>query len=374
MKIKIHQFLGQAHSWSNVGWGFATSLIKMGHDVHLFATDGIVHLPSHLKPYIIGYTELNVPQKVYGKLPDKEYDLQFSYTCIKNFPAYLSNGKNRFGMWSYEWIDKNILPNGFAKCHLACDKLLVPSAWSKQGFINSGVPAEKIAVLSHGIDIEQYRGTSTMDLGTNKSFKVLANIAQLHKRKNIHGLLDAWGKAFTKNDDVCLVLKAKFKKPLQPFDISLEDYLSNFNRKYPNHAEVKIYQDFLEDISALYRSVDAVFTMTSAEAFYIPGLEAWASSKINIAPRHGGQLDFLNDNNSLLINGKLGRADPTAMYWGNKPNATWFIPDVDDAVEKLRFARDNFKELNKKIEEARPAIYEKFSWDKITKDLLALTT
>lgn len=375
MKILIRQFLGQNHSWSVFGWNIATSLIKLGHDVHLFPTDGIEHLPKHLKKNVIGYIELNKPQTLYGKIPNAEYDCQISYTCMKNFPIYLKNGsKNKFGCWSYEWIDKNILPNGFAKCYLACDKLLVPSTWSKQGFINSGVSAEKIIVLPHGIDVDQYSGTSTIDLGTNKSFKVLANIAQLHKRKNILGLLDAWGKAFVKTDDVCLILKAKDKKIQQPFDISLKDCLQIFYRKYPNHAEVKVFPNFLEDISTLYRSVDAVFTMTHCEAFYMPGPEAMASGKISIAPRHGGQLDFFDENNALLIDGKLGRADPSAMYWESKSNATWFIPDVNDAVEKLRFARDNFRALNKKIEDARPAVYEKFNWDKITKDLLVLTT
>jgi glycosyltransferase involved in cell wall biosynthesis len=371
MKIKIQQFLGQSHSWSNVGWGLATSLIKLGHDVHLFATDGIEHLPSHLKPYLIGYAQLNEPGRVFGRLPDISYDMQFSYTCIKNFPIYLKNGdQNRFGMWSYEWIDKNILPLGFAKCHKSCDKLFVPSTWSKQGFINSGVPENKIVVLPHGIDTNEYSNVSTVDLDTKKSFKVLANIAQLHKRKNIDGLLDAWGKAFTKSDDVCLILKTKFKDPKQQFDVSLKDCFANFNHKYPDHAEVKVFQDFLNDISSLYRSVDAVFTMTHCEAFYMPGIEAVASGKINIAPKHGGQLDFLNESNSLFIDGKIVRADSTAMYWESKYKSTWFKPSIDDAVEKLRFARDNFEELNGKISSQKENILTQYSWDTIARNLL----
>src|SRR5665213_4086577 len=116
MKIKFQQFLGQLHSWSNTGWGLATALIQAEHTVHLFSTDGTKHLPAHLRPYLIGWTKLNKPQTIYGRLPDKEYDMQFSYTCIKNFGPYLSNGsKNRFGCWVYEW-DK--LPTGFGKHHL----------------------------------------------------------------------------------------------------------------------------------------------------------------------------------------------------------------------------------------------------------------
>lgn len=371
MKILIRQFLGQNHSWSVFGWNIATSLIKSGHDVHLFPTDGIEHLPPHLKKNVIGYCELNKPQVVHGRLPDAEYDCQISYTCMKNFPSYLANGKkNRFGMWSYEWQDKNVLPNGFAKHHLSCDKVLVPSEFSKKGFINSGIPADKIVLLPHGIDSNQYQGTSTIDLGTKKSFKVLANIAQLHKRKNIPGLLDVWGKAFTKTDDVCLILKAKDKEPAWPFDISLKNCLYTFYKKYPNHAEIKIFSNFLEDISALYRSVDATITLAHAECFYLPGIESIASGKLAIAPNYGGQQDFLDETNALLIGGKSMRCDPSAMYWESKNNASWFVPDMNDAVEKLRKARNDFKLLNQKIEEARPTVYKEFNWDKITKDLL----
>jgi glycosyltransferase involved in cell wall biosynthesis len=371
VKILIRQFLGQNHSWSVFGWNIATSLIKLGHDVHLFPTDGIEHLPPHLKKNVIGYAELNKPQVIRGRLPDKEYDCQISYTCMKNFPMYLANGKkNRFGMWSYEWKDKNVLPDGFAKCHLVCDKVLVPSEFSKDGFIASGIPGNKIVVLRHGIDAEQYSGEGTIDLGTKKSFKILANIAQLHKRKNIPGLLDVYGKAFTKDDDVCLILKASDKEPKQPFDVSLKNCLHTFYKKYPQHAEVKIFKDFLEDISVLYRSVDATITMAHAECFYLPGIESIASGKVAIAPNYGGQQDFLNEENSLLIEGKIVRSDPTAMYWGQKSNASWIAPDMDDAVKKLQFARDHFRELNEKIGCQKNEILDRYNWDKIAAELL----
>lgn len=373
MKIKIQGFLGQNHSWANVHWGLATALLKAGHQVDLFATDGIEHLPNHLKKHLIGYIELDKPTKIFGHLPNKEYDMQFSYSCIKNFPTFLTNGnKNRFGMWSYEWYDKNILPIGFAKGHLACDKMFVPSEISKQGFSKAGIPEEKLIVLPHGIDIEQYQGSSTVDLGTKKTFKVLANIAQTHKRKNISGLLEAWGRAFTKDDDVCLILKAKEKKITQPFEVSLNDCLAAFHRKFPRAAEIKVYSVFLDDISSLYRSIDAVFTMSFTECFYFPALEALASGKLNIAPNYGGQLDFLNETNALLIDGKMERADPSAMYWSSKANATWFVPSIEDAAEKLRYARDNFERLNKKLSEEKKDIWARYSWSAITDQLIWL--
>jgi hypothetical protein len=269
MKILIRQFLGKLHSWVEVGHGIATALIKQGHEVHLFSTDGIEHIPNHLKPHVIGYCELNKPEKLVGRLPDPEYDAQISYTAMRNFPMYLSNGtKNRFGIWCYEWQGKNVLPSGFAKNYKACDYLLAPTNFAKDVFMNSGIPYSAIKVIPHGINVENYKKTTAIDLKTNKKFKLLVNLAQNHKRKNIPGILEAYGKAFTNQDDVCLILKAKEKPIVQAFDVSLKECLSDFNKKFPKHAELKIYTEFIEDMSDLYRSIDCTFTLSHCEGFF----------------------------------------------------------------------------------------------------------
>jgi glycosyltransferase involved in cell wall biosynthesis len=372
MKILIKQFLGKNHSWSVVGWGIATAAIKLGHNVDLFSTDGIKYLPNSLKPNLIGYTEENQP-KIHGQAPVTSYDCQISYTAMKNFPMYLSNGrKNRFGIFCYEWAGKNVIPNGFAKHYSSCDMLCPPSEYAKRVFMESGVPENRITVISHGINIDEYQKTSKINLLTKKRFKLFSNIAQNHKRKNIEGLLDAYGKAFTNKDDVCLVLKAKDKKISFQFEVQLSNCLRAFHEKYPQYPEVLLFSQFVDDVSELYRSIDCVYTMTHAECFYFPGLEGLASKKLNICPRWGGQLDFLNDTNALLVNGKEVRADPTSMYWESKQNAIWFKPDIDDAVDKLRYAYNNYETLNATIAASNEEVYKKYSWENIFSQFMAL--
>jgi len=374
MKILIRQFLGKPHSWVVVGHGIAQSLIEQNHQVDLFSTDGKKHLPKHLENNLIGYIEENKPEKVFGRIPDEKYDCQISYTCMKNFPALLANGdKNRFGIWCYEWAGKNVLPNGFAKYYKFCDKILAPSNFAKQVFVDSGVPNDHITVVPHGILSNNYRKNDTIKLPTNKKFKLFANIAQLHLRKNIAGLLEAYGKAFTNKDDVCLILKAgKEEQCLKPFQVSLKKCLNEFKIKYPQHAEIKILNIFVDDMSALYRSIDAVVSLTHCEAFYFPGLEAMATGKLSIVSQWGGQLDFLNNDNALLISGCEVRADPKSMYWESKNNAIWFKPSIDDAVDKLRYAEKNFKALNAKIKLQQEDVLIKYDWRNITKQILDL--
>jgi glycosyltransferase involved in cell wall biosynthesis len=373
MKILIKQFLGKNHSWACFGWGIAKGFLEQNHDVHMFSTDGIKNFPSSLKSNLIGYVEEDLPNKIYGKLQDQVYDCQVSYTAMRNFPSYLSSGtKNRFGVWCYEWAGKNVLPVGFAKYYKSCDFVCPPSQFAKQVFMDSGIPETAIKVIPHGIISNDFKQTTTIDLKTNKKFKILANIAQNHLRKNIPGLLNAYGKAFTNKDDVCLIIKGSLKSNKNPFDESLKDCLKVFYEKYNNHAEVKVFTEFVDDISSIYRSVDAVFSLTFAEGFFFPGLEAIAAGKLVIAPNWGGHLDFLDTTNSLLINGKETRANPNSMYWESKPNAVWFESNMDDAVDKLRYAYNNFVEMNEKIELQRINVYQEYDWSNIAKQFLDL--
>ena len=372
MKILIKQFLGKNHSWSVCGWGMAQALLRLGHDVDLFSTDGIKHLPESLKPYLIGYVEENIIEKVYGRGPGHDYDCQISYTAMKNFPFLLSHGlKNRFGIWCYEWAGANVLPTGFAKNYQACDLIITPSHFAKKVFVDSGVPENRVRVVPHGITASLYRASSTVKLPTQKSYKILANVAQNHRRKNIPGLLEAYGKAFTNKDDVCLILKTKDKKPTHQFDISLQDCLADFKKRFPQHAELKVMSDFVEDISSLYRSVDTIFTMSHCEGFYFPGLEGIAAGKMSIAPNWGGQVDFLNNSNALLIDGKEGRADPKSMYWESKNNAIWFVPSVDDAAAKLRYAYQNYQSLNAKTAEQQASVLNQYGWSNVVDRILS---
>ena len=371
MKILIKQFLGKNMSWCVCGWGWARALKTLGHEVHLFSTDGVEHLPADLKENLIGCTDETQPQ-VFGRMPDSSYDCQMSYTSMKNFPLYLANGtKNRFGIWCYEWCGKNALPTGFAKHYQSCDMLCPPSEYAKRVFVESGIPENRIKVILHGVNVDEYRRTTTIKLPTKKRFKIGAIIAQNHLRKNIPGMLEAYGKAFTDKDDVCLFLKAKDRPAKYAFDVSLKDCLRNFYQAFPKYAEIKVFSEFIDDMSSFYRSVDCVYTLTHCEGYYMPGTEALLSGKLNICPGWGGQMDFLNESNALLIGGKETLANPKSMYWESK-RATWFNPNIDDAVEKLRYAAQNFETMNAAIDTARSDAYAKFSWTNVANQFLEL--
>lgn len=357
MNILFKQFLGQLHSWSSVGQNLATSFINNNHNVDLISTNGYEHFPKELFKYV-------------KPTPTNNYDCQISYTAMKNFEHYLQYGKNnRFGIWAYEFAGKNALPTGFAKYHKYADKMLVPSKFSKQIFVDSGVPEDKLVVVPHGIDLDKYKNTNKYPLKTKKKYKILLNIAQPHIRKNLDGTLEAYGKAFTNKDDVALVVKVVDKKPEQVFEVSFKEIYNKFVAKYSNHGEVEIIREYVENIEELYNACDIMFSLTHAECFFFPALEALAAKKVVIVPNYGGQLEFLNDNNAILIPGKTCNAPPQALYWEVKRGTTYFDADINIAADKMRDVVKNYDLIKSKLLNNVEEMLLNHTWNIISKKI-----
>lgn len=368
MKVSFHQFLGKNHSWSLVGHSLAREFAKRGHALQLCSTNGYEHYPKDLIKY-----------KVEQKDLDHNQDMQLSYTSMKNFPHYLSHGeKNRFGIWSFEF--DNYFPAGFAKCAKAADKILVPSRHTEKVFVDGGVPSDRIIVVPHGIDEEFYSGESIYPLPAKfkDKVKILVNIAQPHKRKGIPGLLEMYGKAFTQKDNVVLIFKVVSKKPEQSFEENVAQLLSEFKKKYPNAADIFHISHYIEDISSLYRACDIYFFPSKAEAFSLSPGEGIASNLVTITSRAGGALDFCNDSNSLLIDGKMERADPAMIYWRTDSdplvkNAQCFSPDIDHGIELLRLSVSELPSLKEKFAKASKDLHSRLTWDKVAEQIESMT-
>lgn len=371
MKILWMGFLGNNHSWSICGQNICRTFINKGHDVHMVSTNGIKHFPQDLKPYLKAHVEER-QQVTFNQIPiDQEYDLAISYTALRNFPAYLSRGKKKFGIWCYEFAGKNSFPEGFAKQYKFSNKIFPPSEFAKRVFLENGVPESHLKVIPHGIDFNNFNATGNkLKLNTNKSVKILCNIAQPHIRKNLGGVLDTYGKAFTKHDDVCLVVKVVDKPVTQPFEVSFKDLFNDFKKKYKDAGEVIILREYIDNIADLYRACDIVFSIPRSECFWFPGLEALGCRNVVVATGWGGQLDYLNDSNSLLVTGKEVRAPANALYWHQKPNTIYFEPDINDAVDKLRYAVNNLSALKTKFYSQDMSWLNKYTWDNVVDEMI----
>jgi glycosyltransferase involved in cell wall biosynthesis len=383
MKVYLKQFLSPTHSWGNVGINIIKQLKNLGHDISLCSTNGYAGFPKELEENII-CKNCTTPQDL-GKsncIIDRlggnvdglgnSFDLSISYTQMTHYPAYLRHAKNKFGLWIY---DGTQIPKGYIKYHKGATKMLPASNFAKNVFISNGAPKDKIFVVPHGYDKEFVKENNVYPLKTNRKRKFLINIQQPHTRKNLRGILDTWGRTFTNKDDVVLVAKVKDKKPKASFEVSWRKEYDIFKKKYKNHAPVIVIDKFIERISDLYRACDIVFSMSNTEGFWLPGLEGLAAGKLVIGS--GGELgcgniDFMNDENSLLIKGKIVRAPHHFQYWRSSIYGEMFEPDKDHASELLLKAANEYDDLLEKFKPGIEYVRENYTWEKVVQQIIGL--
>jgi len=368
MRILYYGYGANNHSWGVVAQNFSRQFKKMGHEVDIFSTNGINHMPSDLLENVIGHHPENDydPTKITGRIPNKDYDMNFSFTIMRNFSKHLGfSSKNKFGIWCYEW--ENFFPKGFAKYHENCDLLLPCSNHAKQIFLDAKIPEEKLSILPYGVDSNFY---NFKDLGFNKSkVKYLSVMASTDERKNITGLFTAWAKAFDKNSNVMWIIKVPKNEKTKHDFYKVYNY---FKLNYKNMAEIKILNEYIENMQDLYYSCDIYYSLSKAESFLIPALESVLAGKPVIASNHGGALDFLNASNSWLVQGKMVATPDHHVYYGEQANnsARWFEPSISDAVIKLKQSKIDFLEKSKQISLTHEEYKNKFSWESLAKQFL----
>ena len=122
---------------------------------------------------------------------------------------------------------------------------------------------------------------------------MVAFVGKLIVSKGIDLLLEAYGRAFTSNDDVCLVLKSFGSRTFyrgQTADEAVRAF-----QAVPGSPELVLIDDDLafDEIPALYRACDVLVQPYRGEGFCLPALEALACGLPVIVTDGGSTNDFV---------------------------------------------------------------------------------
>lgn len=313
----------------------------------------------------------------------KQIFLDVTYTVPINFPArFLPNSKHKAVIYNYETFPS--WPQEWRKYYHIPDFFFPSSNFSAEIFVLNGVPAEKTFVIPHGVDTRVFNpDVPPVKLKTKKKIKFLSVVAP-HYRKNIDTMLEAYCRAFKKSDDVCFVLKTKVYKHSdgiydatknpngrKGFEIVMGDVFKQLYKKYgKNIPEIELIDGHLESLGGLYTACDIFITTTGSEGFGLPFLEALASDKLIIAPKYSGHLDFLNDNNSLLINTPLRRVRSGDQYWTHDPNSWIGQPNLNHTAELMRKAYKEYDVLLNKFKPEMDKTVKRLSWENAAQQII----
>lgn len=188
------------------------------------------------------------------------------------------------------------------------------SAWIAEQARVAGVDPDKIRVVPHGVDPALYRPDGPrLDLATAKGFRFLF-VGGVSLRKGSDVLLEAYARAFTAADDVCLVIKDHSDDLFYREDHA-RDRIGQL-REDPTAPEILHLDEFLPegDLTALYRSCDVGVFPYRAEGFCMPILEAMACGIPAIAPEFGACLDFCGADTSYLMKVRRIRAPVSRRF------------------------------------------------------------
>lgn len=253
-----------------------------------------------------------------------------------------------------KWVEKC---NQMDEIWLSCEN-------NKQVFFNSGVSSH-IEIINPFIDTDHFAPNAKPLNIVNKSKLTFLSVFEFTQRKGWDVLVESFARAFSKNDNVCLILKT-YQASMSENEIKLKikNYLSTKNiNVWP---KILVYTQSVpySAMPNLYAACDVFILPTRGESICYPSMEAMSCGKPCIITKDVGHSGFISDQNGYLINYnrvKVTNFDHSPWYTSDQEMAE---PDVLHLVNIFKHVSNNRDELIKKGLLARDTIEKNHSIQK----------
>jgi len=182
----------------------------------------------------------------------------------------------------------------------------------------------------------------TYKLNTPKKYDFkFFTVARVDIRKNLVQLAKAFKEEFGRDRDVCLIMKMGSDRHCIPKMFYEHDLPKN----------ILWMRDFVPDTSMLYRSMNAYISADCGEGWGAPTTESMLCGDPTIAPRHSGHLDYMNDDNSFLIDVDnwefIGQREDNMYPDLLCAHLQWKVPKFEDIKNKMRICYEKYKDMTR---------------------------
>jgi glycosyltransferase involved in cell wall biosynthesis len=175
------------------------------------------------------------------------------------------------------------------------DEVWCYSRYVRDLYIRAGIDPARLVPFPLGIDPQTFRPDGrAVQLATRASFRILF-LGGTIWRKGADLAVNAFLRAFTPSDDVCLIVKDVGAQTSYRGQNSGEQIRALAGRA--DLPEIHYLDETFDDatLAALYRTVDVVLHPYRGEGFGLPILEAMACGTPSIVTAGGAADDFVDD-------------------------------------------------------------------------------
>lgn len=241
------------------------------------------------------------------------------------------------------------------------DEIWVPSSFLRECFIQSGIPKDKVSVISAGVDSRVFTsGLEPFQLKTRKNFKFLYIGRTIHQT-----LIESFCESFSSTEDVCLVIKDMSWQEF-PKHGAVQQLISGLSEG-GNVPEIEYVDEKLDgsDLARLYDACDCLLYPCDDDVYGLHIAEAMACSLPVIVSESGAALDFCHDEIAYLVPAKKmylpenrsGGIETVDLSWRTEP-------DRESLIRLMKHVVTNREEAELKGRRAAQYIRAHFTWEK----------
>ena len=336
-------------------------------------------IPITVKPFCF---ETN--QKPFGDASKREIinslvnkDIKYDIVISQLTPdmALKNREEGKHNIVYFAWETSRVHPE-WVDCLNKLDSVFTCCDWNVESIKASGV-VKPVYKVPHGIDLNKFDNIEKLDLGINideKTF-IFYNIFQWNPRKNPEGLLRSYFNAFTRDENVLLVLKTYINNGCTNENKFISEQINKikFDMGLSNYPRVALVTSILseEQILGLHKSCDCLVSLHNAEGFGLVPFEAGLNGNIVIATGATGNMEYMSKFNSYPVDYRwgyvCGMSSFNRWYMGN---GLWAEPSEVHASKLMRYVFENRDEARERCKNLQTYIKETFSWESVAKTML----
>jgi glycosyltransferase involved in cell wall biosynthesis len=172
-------------------------------------------------------------------------------------------------------------------------------------------------------------------------FLFIVDFMSIPERKNPHGLIKAFKKAFRAKDKAMLVIKGAHSSPDWLRAVGAPPNILEAITEAARDANIRIIDRVMsrDEINALIKLCDCYVSLHRSEGFGLPLAEAMSLERPVIATSYSGNMEFMTPANSFLVKYDLRELDQD--YGPYRKGCVWADPDLDHAAEWMRFVYEH---------------------------------